>query len=841
MAEWLSGRRAFIAGAALVVAGAWLVYGQTQRAAAQTGTPAEQALRALNLGRYEEVDPLLQGLTDAGSAALRARALIARGRYADAEKLLAGPAGAEPGSDAALELGLLQLYLGRRAAGERTLNGVLDRSPQRSAADFLRLGLAARALGDFREANSYFREANRLAPGDAIVNAAWGEMFLEKGEMGEAQTSFQVALKTQEDHVAALVGLARIASQNNPPAAAAAIQRAVAANPRSVPVQLLIAEMALDNRRREDARSAIARALEVNPNSLEALALDAAAAFLEGREADFARRVEQALAVNPAYGEVYRVAGDHLARSYRFDEAVVLTRKALEMDPRNVRAYADLGMHLLRTGDEKEARVALETAFKGDPFNSSLVTRNLLEMLDKLDTFETITDGDIVMRFAPEELAVMREYALPLAKEALATLQRQYEFTVRGPILIEMFPVHDDFAVRTLGLPGMVGALGACFGRVVTLDSPRARPPGEFNWGETLWHELAHVITLQMSNNRLPRWASEGISGWEERRARPEWGRDGHMQFAQAMNEGRVIKLDAMNEAFSDGRTIGLAYYQSSLVIEHLVALYGEPRLRALLRAYGRGLDDEEAFREAFGVSVADVQASFEASIEQQFAGIRQAITAPPLKEKPGLEELKALAVSHPGSFVVHMQLGHALAAAGDHAAAIAAYERAATLVPRASGQNNPHGYIADAALAAGDTERAIRALEDKLHVDHSDVEAARRLVALVAPRGDPARTEAAYRRVVAVDPFDSRAQTGLGRLLLQRKDAEGALRALRAALGAGPPDRASAHTDVAEAYLLAGRASEAKREALAALEIAPSFERAQDLLLKILDAEKGA
>ena len=103
-----------------------------------------------------------------------------------------------------------------------------------------------------------------------------------------------------------------------------------------------------------------------------------------------------------------------------------------------------------------------------------------------------------------------------------------------------MFPKHDDFAVRTLGLPGMIGALGACFGRVVTLDSPKARPPGQFSWAETLWHEMAHVITLQMSNNRLPRWLSEGISVYEERRARPDWGREIRLSFAQALAGGQA-------------------------------------------------------------------------------------------------------------------------------------------------------------------------------------------------------------------------------------------------------------------------------------------------------------
>ena len=118
----------------------------------------------------------------------------------------------------------------------------------------------------------------------------------------------------------------------------------------------------------------------------------------------------------------------------------------------------------------------------------------------------------------------MREFVGPLAQQALDSTQKKYQFTPKGPILIEMFPQHDDFAVRTVGLPGMLGALGACFGRVVTLDSPKARPPGDFNWEPTLWHELAHVITLQLSKQRVPRWLTEGISIYEEKLGSPDVG-----------------------------------------------------------------------------------------------------------------------------------------------------------------------------------------------------------------------------------------------------------------------------------------------------------------------------
>jgi tetratricopeptide (TPR) repeat protein len=198
------------------------------------------------------------------------------------------------------------------------------------------------------------------------------------------------------------------------------------------------------------------------------------------------------------------VPAELAAANYRFEEAVALSRKALEIDPNDVRTLSALGVQLLRTGDEAEARKVLEKSFEIDKFDQT--TFNLLTMLDSLDKFDVTTDGDIIFKSHPSETAVMREYVAPLAKQALAIFSEKYKFTPKGPILIEMFPKHDDFAVRTVGLPGMIGALGACFGRVVTLDSPKARPPGDFNWAPTLWHELAHVMTLQLSKQRVPRW-----------------------------------------------------------------------------------------------------------------------------------------------------------------------------------------------------------------------------------------------------------------------------------------------------------------------------------------------
>ena len=186
--------------------------------------------------------------------------------------------------------------------------------------------------------------------------------------------------------------------------------------------------------------------LAYNPSHLDARALAAAVIYLREGRAPFDAEVKRILAINPGFGEVYRAAADLAARNYRFDDAVALAQEAVALDPTNARAHADLGMHLMRTGDEAGARRSLDRAFRADPFD--LVTYNLLQLLDTLDTFVVVREGDIILKLHPDEAAVMRDYAMPLAQDALKTLSRKYRFTPKGPILVEMFPHHDDFAVR---------------------------------------------------------------------------------------------------------------------------------------------------------------------------------------------------------------------------------------------------------------------------------------------------------------------------------------------------------------------------------------------------------
>ena len=69
-----------------------------------------------------------------------------------------------------------------------------------------------------------------------------------------------------------------------------------------------------------------------------------------------------------------------------------------------------------------------------------------------------------------------------------------------------------------------------------------------------MWHELAHVFTLQLSNQRVPRWVTEGISVYEEGLVDPAWARDSELAFARAYGEGRVLKLADLNAGIARAR-----------------------------------------------------------------------------------------------------------------------------------------------------------------------------------------------------------------------------------------------------------------------------------------------
>jgi tetratricopeptide (TPR) repeat protein len=737
---------------------------------------------------------------------------------------------ASPLGDAALELGLLDLRRGRRAEADRRLQALSAVRTFATPDDYLRLARAAIGVREFLLANDAFQRVADVARAD--IQTAWGDMFLVRHRNGDAAVSYGEAIAADPEWVRAHVGLARALMDENGDAAEASLESARKIAADHPDVLLLTAELALAQKDPVAARAALDRLQASSSGRIEEAAWRVAIAYDEGGEPAAEAAMAAVRAIDPTSALGYRRAASQAARNYQFDAAAAIMQKGVTLDPADPFAQFDLGLYLTRTGDEAGARVALERSWAID--NSSPVTKNLLDLLDKLDTFVVVESGPLTFKFHPDEAAVLEPYAIPLAQEAWNTFSARYGITPAGPILIEVFSIHDDFAVRTLGLPGLVGALGACFGRVVTMDSPRAQQPGVFSWQATLWHEMAHVFSLHASEFKVPRWLTEGISAYEEFARVPAWGRELTLEYARQLSVERTFGVKGLPDAFKRPESLALAYFEASLVVEHLVALNGDEGLRQLLRAYGDGATDAEAFARAFGQSVDQVETSFAAFVAGRY-GTLAAAMKPPAGPLPtdDIAQLRARAEAAPDNYEVQSRFGAELLRAGQLEAARSVLRRAAELAPQASGDGSPRAMLAAMARQAGDLAGARRELLALLEYDHANVGAARRLLAI--SDDDPAARDFALRVIADVDPFDASAHGQLGRRLLESSEFQPALVEFEVALALGPPNLAEAHSDIADALLRLGRRDDAKQAALRALMEAPTFARAQDLLLQAI------
>jgi tetratricopeptide (TPR) repeat protein len=768
---------------------------------------------------------------------------IFEGKVADARGRLTPLVASGDRADALLELGLLDMREGKRDSGLSRLTLMVEQTSDMTPENTFRLARAAYALGDIRLANSLFQRAGNVPLQTADMETTWGDMLLEKHQAGEAVRSYRAALDADPAWIRAHLGISRALENEDAVASEAALEKAGSLAPSHPDVWLLTAERRLAAEDRNRAAEALDKVAAVRPGTYEEIALRAAVTYANGDIAAADAMIARAVAANPTFVNGYLSLGAQAARAYRFEDAAAYARKAVALEAEHPGAHADLGLYLMRTGDEAPAREELERAFKLDPFDT--VTFNLLTLLDTLATFVEVESGPFIFKFPKAEAEVLKPYALPLADLAYKTFSERYAFTPKGPILVEVFGKHDDFAVRTMGLPGLQFALGACFGRVITMDSPmtmRVSNVQPFSWQATLWHEIAHVFTLQASDYKVPRWLTEGISVFEEHRYNKAWGREQALDFARALATKRTFGVKGLPNAFERPQDLSMAYFEASLLTEYLVTINGDAGLRALLSAYAAGAKDADAFAKAFGKTVDEVHTGFAAFVETQYGELARAMADAPGNAasagagrgaKPrSIEELTALAAKQPGNFVVQWSLGSALYERGDLDEAKAALERAAALAPMAQGETSPRALLAAIADKQGDGAKVRNELRQLLVWDHDNVEAARRLVTSARAAGDKESETLALRVIADVDPFDASAHAYLGKLALERKEFAPALVELLAALALGPPNLAEAHADVAEAYLGLGRKDDARKAALKALEHAPTFPRAQDLLL---------
>ncbi|HEX8138124.1 MAG TPA: tetratricopeptide repeat protein [Pyrinomonadaceae bacterium] len=823
-------------------------------------------LRAqLETGRYTEAEAAARKFLEKNPAAGGVRrqlgeALAATGRYEEAAKEFeraatdAAAAGLAPAERLESQLRRAEMLslVGQEEKAREIFQSFVtyyNTAEPESAAELTVVARALAHLERYKDASDLFMAAIRADPAFIEAHLGGGELFTEKYSYAEAAEFFEDALKINPNNARAHLGVAANKSLEGGAEMIRSLARALEINPNLGEARSLRARVELEAGNYEAAAAEIEKALKTNPRSLEAHALRAALLYLQDR--DFEPEAVSALAINPRYGELYDTLSHFAAITRRTGQAAQFARRALQLSPRLWRAHLSLGIALLRLGRMEEGRAEVEASFKGDPFN--VWAKNTLDLLDSMREYRETRRGPFLIRAAATESEVLAAYASDLLEEASTKLTTKYRFTPQGPITVELFPNHEDFAVRALGLPGL-GALGVCFGQVIAQDSPSARPEAQFNWGSTLWHEYTHVITLQMTEYRIPRWFSEGLSVYEERRARAGWGDDWNAGLLRALAEGRWFKIADLDAAFMRPRRaedVSLAYFQASQVAEFITDRYGFDAILRMLALYRDKARTGEVLRQALKLTEAEFDRAFMEYVEGKARLWQQALGQQPLgQQAPGRQVLGATdgalsaqmtkemvleMLRTQDTFPLNLRAGALYQAEGDLKTAARHFKRAADLFPYYTGPGNAYESLADIFEKEGDTAAAALALELLVHLDENNLAALRRLAQLRLKQGDRERALEALRLSFYISPFDSGAHAQAGELMLGQGDATSALREFQAALALQPPNQAEANYNVARAYYALGRTPDAKRAVLRALEDAPSYEQAQELLLKIV------
>jgi tetratricopeptide (TPR) repeat protein len=679
--------------------------------------------------------------------------------------------------------------------------------------------------------------AQKADPTLRDVYEAKGDLALEKHDFALAAKAYQEGLKQFPDDPDFHFGLARAYENGDRTAMLAELEAATKVNPHHVPSLLLLADHRIASEDYDAAEKLLDEVKAVNPWRPEAWAYRAVIAHLRNEPETEKVHRSNALKFWPTNPLVDWLIGKKLAEKYRFAEGAAYQRQALKYDASYLPAKAELASDLLRLGQEDEGWELAQQVHTKDDYD--VEAYNLVTLHDTMAKYTTLTSDDFVLRMTPLEATIYGQRVLALLEQARAKLVAKYGVDLAKPTYVEVFGDQKDFAVRTFGMPDIPGFLGVCFGRVVTANGPAANAASPANWEAVLWHEFCHVITLQLTRNKMPRWLSEGISVYEESQADPSWGMRMSPRYREMIVKGEMTPVGSLSGAFLAPPTpehLQFAYFESSLVVQFIVERYGADHLKAILLDLGQGEEINRALA-AHTVPLAKLEQEFadyaKTQAEQLAPGLDWEKPKAALLEPGAEKDLSEWAKKNPDNYWALTMSAHDLMEAKKWPEAKAVLKHLVALHPKQAGAESAYRSLAAVLRETGekDEERAVLA---KLSVlDDDATEAYLRLMDLAQEAKDWPTVRNAADRYLAVNPLVVPPYRYLARASVELGDKTAAIAADRTLLKLDPPNPADTQFQLAQLLHETGD-PEARRHVLQALEEAPRYRDALALLLDI-------
>ncbi|MEL7486294.1 MAG: tetratricopeptide repeat protein, partial [Pseudomonadota bacterium] len=257
-----------------------------------------------------------------------------------------------------------------------------------------------------------------------------GQEFLEQREFGKANIQFQNALKINEEHVPALVGIAEVAeNRQNYKRMFGALQTIIRLDPDNVETRVKLGKLYLVGSEETDALENADKALELAPDNADALALKAAVLLRIGDETQAVELAERALASDAGNAEAATVLATVRSRAQDYEGALVYLDGVLAVDPDQAVLHLlrlEMLQRLGRDEDVDAGHRALIEQFPDAPAYRRVYVRTLIQKGRLDDARAQLVE---VAKLTPNEvepvLDVVRiEYRLGGEEAAMAAFER---------------------------------------------------------------------------------------------------------------------------------------------------------------------------------------------------------------------------------------------------------------------------------------------------------------------------------------------------------------------------------------------------------------------------------
>ncbi len=674
---------------------------------------------------------------------------------------------------------------------------------------------AARSPNDFTAVGHLFETLLKSDPTNATYRVRYADLLFERFNAPDAEALYQEALKIDPNNAQAYLGLAEIYAEGFDEAGKKSALAALGIDPKLYHAHEILSRIALEDNNLKGAAEAADAALAVNPDALEAIAIRATIELLEDKspaawESKIGKRGD-------GYADIARA----LVINRRYVDGIAYYRKAIAANPELWSAHSQLGVSLMRFGQNDEAHKELEVAYNIG-YTADAATSNTLKLMDTYKDYETFTWPNAtnpvgILRLDKKEATALRPYFEAEMKRAMSTYEKKYGYKMTAPVQLEVYRQEGDFAVRVMGLPG-VGLLGVTFDTVVAMDGPSSRSKQEgYHWASVVWHELSHVYTIAMTNERVPRWFTEGVAVHEESATTPDWGDRMNPPILTALRDKKLLPIADMDRGFvhpTYPEQVVVSYFEAGKICDYIVKRWGDSKLVDMIHAFA----DSK-------VSTVDV-------IRQQLK------VEPEAFDKEFLADLDAQTSKSVASFenwTKQMRdLNQAVKDGKPPSELLKSARELQSMYPEYVETGNAYVIAANACLKTGDKACAMSEFSKYSKIGGRDLESMEQYASLLVEAGNKKDALAALWRMIYVFPLDSGLHDKLGNLYLDTGNTKDAVREYQVLVALNTGDKAGSHYNLAKAYKADGQIDKAREEAITALEVAPEYRPAQKLLLEV-------